>query len=130
MQGAFNLKQIVPFATRGQSKLDLIFINLSAFYDVPNTLPPFGLFDHDTVAVQPLARQDLPKNKILLKSRDLRATNRLAMRKYLADVNLGLLVGSKESCDEKTLTLETIIKTGMNTLLPPKSKTVIANEPP
>ena len=130
MQGAFNLKQIVPFATRGQSKLDLIFINLSAFYDVPNTLPPFGLFDHDTVAVQPLARQDLPKNKILLKSRDLRATNRLAMRKYLADVNLGLLVGSKGPCDEKTLTLETIIKTGMNTLLPPKSKTVIANEPP
>ena len=94
-----NLKQIVPFETRGQSRLDLIFTNLSAFYDVPNKLPPFGLSDHDTVSVQPLARQDLPKNKILRKSRDLRATNRLAMRSYLEEVNLGLLVGRKESCE-------------------------------
>ena len=94
-----NLKQIFPFETRGQSKLDLIFTNLSPFYDVPNKLPHFGLSDHDTVSVQPLARQDLSKNKILLKSRDLRATNRLAMRSYLEEVNLGLLVGRKESCE-------------------------------
>ena len=53
---------------------------LYTFYDVPNKLPPFGLSDHDTVAVQPLARQNLPKHKILLKSRDLQATNRMAMR--------------------------------------------------
>ena len=97
---------------------------------MPNTLPPFGLSDHDTVAVQPLARQNLLRNKILLKSRDLRATNRMAMRTYLKEVNLGLLVGLKESCEEKTRTLETIIKTGMDTLLHPKSTTVIADEPP
>ena len=54
----------------------------------------------------------------------------MAMRTYLKEVNLGLLVGLKESCEEKTRTLETIIKTGMDTLLRPKSKTVIANEPP
>ena len=97
---------------------------------MPNTLPPLGLSDHDTVAVQPLARQNLPKKKILLKSRDLRATNRMVMRTYLEEVNLGLLIGLKESCEEKTRTLETIIKTGMDTLLRPKAKTVIANEPP
>ena len=112
--------------------LEIPFPNytLYTFYDVPDKLPPFGLSDHDTVAGQPLARQNLPKNKILLKSRDLRATNRMAMRTYLEEVNLGLLVGLKESCEEKTRTLETIIKTGMDTLLHPKSKTVIANEPP
>ena len=112
--------------------LEIPFENytLYTFYDVPDKLPPFGLSDHDTVAVQPLARQNLPKNKILLKSRDLRATNRMAMRTYLEEVNLGLLVGLKESCEAKTRTLETIIKTGMDTLLRPKSKTVIANEPP
>ena len=112
--------------------LEIPFENytLYTFYDASNKLPPFGLSYHDTVAVQPLARQNLPKNKILLKSRDLRATNRMAMRTYLEEVNLGLLVGLKESCEEKTRTLETIIKTGMDTLLHPKSKTVIANEPP
>ena len=54
----------------------------------------------------------------------------MAIRTYLEEINLGLLVGHKESCEEKTRTLETIIKTGMDTLLRPKSKTVIANEPP
>ena len=54
----------------------------------------------------------------------------MAMRTYLEEVNLGLLVGLKESREEKTRTLETIIKTGMDTFLHPKSKTVIANEPP
>ena len=112
--------------------LEIPFENytLYTFYDVPDKLPPFGLSDHDAVAVQPLARQNLPKNKILLKSKDLRATNRMAMRTYLEEVNLGLLVGLKGSCEEKTRTFETIIKTGMDTLLRPKSKTVIADEPP
>ena len=104
--------------------------NLSAFYDVPKKLPPFGLSDHDTVEVQPLARRDGPRNKILLKSRDLRTTNRLAMRTYLDEVDLGRLVGCKESCEEKTLPLETIIKTGLDFVLPLKSKTIIANEAP
>ena len=79
--------------------LEIPFENytLYTFYDVPNNLPPLGLSDHDTVAVQPLARQNLPRNKILLKSRELRATNRMAMRTYLDEVNLGLLVSLKES---------------------------------
>lgn len=76
-------------------KLDLVFTNLSAFYDVPKKLPPFGLSDHDTVEVQPLARRDGPRNKILLNSRDLRTTNRLAVRTYLDEVDLGRLVGCK-----------------------------------
>ena len=94
---------------------------LYTFYDVPNKLPPLGLSDHDTVALQPLARQNLPKNKILLKSRDLRATNRMTMRTYLEEVNLGLLVGLKESCEEKTRTLKTIIKTAWIPYFAPNS---------
>ena len=97
---------------------------------MPKKLPPFGLSDHDTVEVQPLARRDGPRNKILLKSRDLRTTNRLAMRTYLDEVDFGRLVGCKESCEEKTVALETIIKTGLDFVLPLKSKTIIANEPP
>jgi hypothetical protein len=49
IKNAYGLKQIVQFSTRGQSKLDLGYTNLSAFYDVPS--------DHDTVEVQLLARQ-------------------------------------------------------------------------
>ena len=49
---AFGVKQVVPFPTRGQSKLDLVFTNLNAFYDVPKKWPPFELSDHATVEVQ------------------------------------------------------------------------------
>ena len=48
-----------------------------------------------TAVIQLLARQDRLKNKILLKLRDLLATNRLA----------GVLAGPKESNEEKTRTL-------------------------
>ena len=52
------------------------------------------------------------------------------MRKYLEEVNLDLLVGNNDSCEEKSNTLETVIKTGMDILLPLKSKRVPTNEPP
>ena len=125
----FGLKQIVPFTTHGQSHLDLVLTNLKAFYDVPKKLLPFGLSDHVTVEVRPLARQDFPVSKVSLKSRHLRSTNRLAMRKYLEEVDLNSLVSSKNFCDEKTEMLETIIKMGLDILLPLKTKMVLVNEP-
>ena len=57
---AFGVKQVVPFPTRGQSKLDLVFTNLNAYFDVPKKLSPLGLSDHITVEVQPLEREKLP----------------------------------------------------------------------
>ena len=126
---AFGVKQVVPFPTRGQSKLDLVFTNLNAYYDTPRKLPPFGLSDHATVEVQPLEREKLPSQKIVLQSRDLRATNRLAMRTYLEEVDVCSLVDSLVSCQEKTDTLETVIKTGMDILLPLTPKIVMSNDP-
>ena len=87
---AFGVKQVVPFSTHGQSKLDLVFTNLNAFYDVPKKLRPFGLSDHATVEVQPLEMEKLPSQKIVLQSRDLRATKRLAMRICLEEVDVFL----------------------------------------
>ena len=43
---------------------------------------------------------------------------------------IDLLVENNDSCEEKSNTLETVIKTGMDILLPLKSKKVPANEPP
>ena len=127
---AFGVKQVVPFPTREQSKLDLVFTNLNAFYDVPKKLPPFGLSDHATVEVQPLEREKLHSKKIVLQSRDLRATKRLAMRIYLEEVDVCSLVGSLQTCQKKTDTLETVLKTGMDILLPLTLKTVMTNDPP
>ncbi|EDO42661.1 predicted protein [Nematostella vectensis] len=79
IKNAYGVKQIVPFPTRGNNKLDLVFTDLSAFYEVPIKRPPFGLSDHDSVEVQPVARQKFPDNKVLLKSRDLRSTKRVLL---------------------------------------------------
>ena len=39
LKNAYGLKQIVPFPTRGQNHLDLVFTNLNAFYDVLRHCP-------------------------------------------------------------------------------------------
>ena len=117
-----GIKQIAPFQSRGESKLDLIYTNLSAFFNVLKKLLPFEMSDHDTVKVPPIARHAYPRCKLVLKSCDLRMTKRLAMRKYLDEVDLHQIVATMDSCEEKTKTLEMIIKTGMDILLPLKSK--------
>ena len=52
------------------------------------------------------------------------------MRTYLEEVDVCSLVGSLVSCQEKTDTLETVIKTGMDILLPLTPKIVMSNDPP
>ena len=101
-----GIKQIVPFPSLGESKLDLVYTNLSAFYGIPKKLQPFGLSDHDTFKAQPIARQAYTRCKLVLKSRYLRMTKRLAMRKYLDEVDLNQLVAPMDSCEEKTKTLK------------------------
>ena len=85
---AFNIRQIVPFPTRGQSKLDLVFTNLSTYYDILQKLSPFGLSDHATIKVQPLSRRNYPKDKFVVNSRDTRPLNLPTVRKYLEEINL------------------------------------------
>lgn len=51
------------------------------------------------------------------------------MRRYLEEVDVCSLMGSLVSCQEKTDTLETVIKTGMDLLHPLTPKIVMSNEP-
>ena len=58
---------------------------------MPKKLPPFGLSVHNTVELQPQAKQDYQMNKIRLKSGDLGLANRLAIRTYLDQVELSIV---------------------------------------
>ena len=103
-------------------------LQLASLYDAPKKLPPaFWAFwsllcDGPSWSTSRLA---LPSQKVSLKSRDLKPTNRLAMRKWMLKHSL-----MEDSCKEKVEMLETIIKTGMEILLPVKTKTILLNEPP
>ena len=52
----FQLKQIVHFPTRGRRTLDLIFTNISEYYQDPIKRPPFGISDHASIELQPKER--------------------------------------------------------------------------
>ena len=130
IQNAFKLKQVVKFLTRGRNILDLILTDLDKFYDSPRKLPPFGLSDHDSVFVPPQARSQVPNPTYRTKSRDLRPTKRLALTRYLEEVNVNQLVNNQISSDDKAKTFEMIINTGLDAIAPTKEKVIITNEPP
>ena len=52
------------------------------------------------------------------------------MRLYLEEVDISTLINSQRSCEDKEKLLELIINTGMDRLLPLKSKTIVTSEPP
>ena len=130
LTNGFKLKQFVNFPTRGTEMLDPVFINLSDYYDSPIQRPSFGLSDHFSVELEPLERSKQPNAKIIVKSRDLRTSNRLAMRTRLEEVDVKTLLDSKNTCEEKVEMLEAIVKTDMDILAPKKAKTIHSNEPP
>ena len=110
--------------------MEEIFSDLDKFYDSPRKLPPFGLSDHDSVFVPPLARSQIPNPTYRTKSRDFRPTKRLALTRYLEEVNVNQLVNNQISCNDKAKTFEMIINTGLDAIAPTKEKVIITNEPP
>ena len=74
------------------------------FYDSPISLLPFGLSDHVSIEAKPRRRSQFRQAlKIKIKSRDLRPSNRLAMRSYLELVDVKDMVGSVQLCEEKVI---------------------------
>ena len=126
----FDLKQIVTFPTRGERTLDLVLTNLKEYYKDPIQRPPHGLSDHMSVEVQPKDRPRLSDSRLTIKTRDLKPSNRLAMRTYLQEVDAHTLVGNAHGCAEKVTTFQSIIQHGLDSVLPLRSKTIHSRDPP
>ncbi len=70
-----NLKQVVKKATRGNNTLDLIFTNISGFYQVPCILAPLSTSDH-CIVIWKSRDPCNTKGKVLnIKRRDMRQAN-------------------------------------------------------
>ncbi|XP_068749281.1 uncharacterized protein [Montipora capricornis] len=130
LQNSFDLKQIVTFPTRGDRTLDLVLTNLKEYYQDPIQRPPHGLSDHMSVEVQPKDRSQLSDSRLTIKTRDLKPSNRLAMRTYLQEVDVHTLVGNAHGCAEKVSTFQSIIQHGLDSVLPLRSKTIHSRDPP
>ena len=131
LRTGYDLKQLVNFPTRGNNTLDIVLTNLNAFFDQPTKCAPFGLSDHMSIEVRPVERRNIQeKSKLTVKTRDLRPSSRLAMRKYLELVDIPEMLRRVDSCDEKASLLETIVKTGLDYVLPLRRKKIKSNDPP
>ena len=117
----FDLKNTVPFPTRGPNYLDKVSTNLNRHYCVPTKLPPFGLSDHDSVEVRPLQRSQQPETKHKILSCDQRTSARMAMSTYLQEVNIPEMLDTVNTCEGKLSMLEMIVKTGFHSTLEIKS---------
>ena len=60
----------------------------------------------------------------------MRRSKRHAVRSYLEQLDVPGLINSVPSYEEKTSLLELIVKTGLDFILPLRSRTVLSNEPP
>lgn len=107
----------------------LVLTNLHDFYDAPNKRPPYGLSAHLSIEVMPKSRSLLPQPRFKVQSRDWRPINRLALSLYLKEVDVPTLISTGSTCSEKVSILETIVKTGLDIILPVRSKTIHSNEP-
>ena len=130
LQNSFDLKQILTFPTRGDRTLDLVLTNLKEYNKDPIQRPPHGLSDHMSVEVQPNDRSQLSDSRLTIKTRDLKPSNRLAMRTYLQEVDAHTLVGDAHGCAVKVTTFQSIIQHGLDSVLPLRSKTIHSRDPP
>ena len=122
LRTGYDLKQLVKFSTRGTNILDILLTNLSTVFDQPTKRATFGLSDHMSIEINPIARRKIRENNTIMKVRELRPSSQLAMRQYLEQVDMPGMLGRVISCDEKTLLLETIVNTGMDYIFPLRCK--------
>ena len=131
IQRHFRLKQIVKKPTRKNAILDLVLTNLHKFYDTPQSFPPFGLSDHNTVIADARARDtnDSTSIKVVLK-RDIRASRKAELGRYLNSIDWSCLFANAENCQDMLNVFLEVIKTGLDCLMPMKTVRVNTSDVP
>jgi hypothetical protein len=63
IKSSYKLKQIVKKPTHTKSTIDLVYTNMSQYYEEPDHLSPIGLSKHHTILVQPKPSYKLPSSR-------------------------------------------------------------------
>lgn len=116
----FRLRQIVKVPTRKNVTLDLMLTNIHEYYCAPQTYPPFGLSDHNTIVASPNVKAPRTSNKKVVTRRDCRASRKAEMGRYLSLIDWSHLLGPLDSCEEMWKMFHEIIQIGLDMLMPEK----------
>ena len=95
-------RQLVDFPTREERTLDAILTSIPQFYDIPEKLTPFVLSDHFTISLFPKVRNFNKNKPRVVKLRDTRPSNRMALGRVLSTIDWSCL-DLISSCEEKPL---------------------------
>ena len=128
----FRLRQLVDKPTRGDQILDLVLTNQPDLYDKNSvqTLPPFGLSDHNVVFVRPTIRapRDGPSRRTVSK-RDTRASRKSELGRFLVSIDWSV-VSEAPNCETKLALFTDFIKIGLDHIMPVKNVRLHLNDPP
>ena len=125
----FKLKQLVNFPTRGERTLDVILTNISQFFDNPEKMAPFGLSDHFTISLFPKIRNINTNRPRVVKSRDIRPSNKMALGRVLSTIDWSCL-DLINSCEGKVDFFNQIVSDSLNLIMPIKTRTIHNNDAP
>ena len=125
----FKLKQLVNFPTRGERTLDVILTNISQFFDNPEKMAPFGLSDHFTISLFPKIRNINTNRPRVVKSRDVRPSNKMALGRVLSTIDWSCL-DLINSCEGKVDLFNQIVSDSLNLIMPIKTWTIHNNDAP
>ena len=126
----FWLKQLVKVPTRNDAILDLVLTNLHDHYCSPESLPPFGLSDHNTLIVHPLNKTHTSNKKIIRMKRDHRLSRRAEFGGYLCSIDWSSINSDQNSCEEMWKFLYDVIFAGLDLLIPIKEINVSTTDAP
>ena len=103
---------------------------MGEYYTKPQTFPPFGLSDHNTVMVTPKHRDTSSSTKKSVFRRDRGASRKASMGRYLASLDWAVLFTSLESCKEMMQVFQEMVHTGLDLLMPVKQTRVCTADAP
>ena len=124
----FRLKQIVKVRTWKDATLDLILTNMHEYYSPLQPFAPFGLSDHSVAT--PLQGKRINNTKKTITKRDLRASTKASMGRFLNRIDWSILFAPLEGCEEMWNTFTEAVRTGLDILMPEKQCRVCTADAP
>ena len=124
----FRLNQIVKEHTRNDATLDLILTNMHDHYSPPQPFAPLGLSDHNVVVATPLHGKRI--NKKTITKRDLRASSKASMGRFLNGIDWSILFSPHEGCKEMWNVFSKAVCTGLDILMPEKQFRICTADAP
>ena len=110
-----------------------LLTNMPQLYDKTScqTLPPFGLSDHNVVGLCPMTRasRDGTSRETVFR-RDTRPSRKQELSRYLCSIHWSLFQCAADDCDENLQLLTVYIKIRLETIMPLKKSRVHVNYPP